>query len=67
MSHIPLRIFAVAAFLAVAAPALATYHTFVITEVFSSADGRIQFVELVESAPDDPYYGSSGGNGYSPY
>jgi hypothetical protein len=52
-----------AAALALSAPALATYHTFVISEVFSSADGKIQFVELLESAPDDPYYGTSGGNG----
>ena len=66
MSHASSRLLAVttvAAFLAFPGPALATYHTFVINEVFSSADGKIQFVELLESAPDDPYYGSSGGNG----
>src|SRR5512141_59962 len=46
-----------------AAPARATYHTFVIDEIFSSADGKVQFVELLESAPEDPYYGGTLGNG----
>jgi len=41
----------------------ATYHTFRITEIFSSADGKVQFVELLESSPEDPYYGSTTGNG----
>lgn len=63
MSQASSRIVALAAFLAVTGPALASYHTFVINEVFSSADGKIQFVELVESAPDDPYYGNYAGNG----
>jgi hypothetical protein len=49
--------------IALAGSAGATYHTFRISEIFSSADGKIQFVELVESAPEDPYYGGGLGNG----
>ena len=41
----------------------ATFHTFRINEVFSSADGRIQFVELIEVPDDDNIYGGGGGNG----
>jgi hypothetical protein len=63
MSQASSRIVALAAFLAVTGPACASYHTFVINEVFSSADGKVQFVELVESAPEDPYYGNYAGNG----
>src|SRR6185503_8129998 len=53
----------VAAGMALAGSARASYHTFQISEIFSSADGRVQFVELLEVAPEDPYYGSSLGNG----
>jgi hypothetical protein len=57
------RIAGFAAGVALAGAAHATYHTFTINEVFSSADGRVQFVELVESTPSDPYYGTGNGNG----
>jgi hypothetical protein len=61
----PARCFGILAFACAfaAAPARATYHTFVIDEIFSSADGKVQFVELLESAPEDPYYGGGLGNG----
>jgi len=55
-----LRIIGIAAIAGIAFAAQASFHTFQITQVFSSADGRVQFVELTESSPDDSYYGSSG-------
>jgi hypothetical protein len=57
------RLAVIGAALGFAVTARATYHTFRITEVFSTADGKVQFVELLESSPEDPYYGNSGGNG----
>ncbi len=42
-----------AAALATALPALATYHTFQIQEIFSNADGTIQYVVLHESIGAD--------------
>src|SRR5512141_160436 len=63
MTPASFRLILLAATLAVATAAQATYHTFIVNEVFSSADGKVQFVELVESAPEDPYYGSVNGNG----
>jgi hypothetical protein len=44
------------------APAGATYHTYQIIEIFSSADGKVQFIELLESSSDSGYYGNIGGN-----
>ncbi len=63
MSRHVLAVIALAAGLALAGSARASYHTFQINEIFSSADGKVQFVELVEVAPEDPYYGGSLGNG----
>ena len=57
-----LRVLALAALALLACSASASFHTFVISEVFSSADGKVQFVELVESSVSDPIYGG-GGNG----
>ena len=54
------NVFAIAAGALFACSADASFHTFVITEVFSSADGKVQFVELLESAPEDPIYGGGG-------
>ncbi len=39
----------------------ATFHTFRINEVFSSSDGKVQFVELVESSTGGIYGGSGNG------
>jgi hypothetical protein len=54
------RILALAGGVLVAASAQASYHLFRINEVFSSADGKVQFVELVESSDSDSIYGPGG-------
>jgi len=44
-----------------AGPAQASFHTFLINEVFSSSDGKVQYVELVESSMGGVYGGSGNG------
>ena len=55
------RILAAAAAAFMACAAQASFHTFVINEIFSSADGKIQFVELVEASQGDIYGGTGNG------
>jgi hypothetical protein len=64
MANILPRILLIAAGACVAMSARATFHTYLVNEVFSSGDGKVQFVELIEASPDDGgEYGGSGGHG----
>jgi hypothetical protein len=49
MSHVLPRIFASTALFCLAISAQASFHTFVINEIYSNADGTVQFVELREA------------------